>query len=241
MGTAHLLKGAHHRFPRRAWRLAAARPPHTRRGVSPRRDRGRQADHGAAAAATARALARGFRTFGGRWRARSGGWTRQRRARSWWQAGPGRRAGGGERAGARVGRRCRRARCTAAGAATAPPGPPTREWPGHRRPDCWTAGAERVRQGRVSGAAQLQPPRPRPEPQPLSRERWGFGAAARVFRVALGARRARCARPLALATTPGQRAHQLHAHPRTITIITAPPRPSDSSRTETPSKDPSAC
>jgi len=81
MGTARLQNNAHHRLLRRPWRLAAARPPQTRRGASPRRDRGHQTDHEAAAAATACALARGNRTFGGRWRARSGGWMRQRRVR----------------------------------------------------------------------------------------------------------------------------------------------------------------
>jgi len=87
------------RAVRGGWRPPA--PPQTRRHALPRRDRGRQADHEAAAAASACALARGIRTSGGRWRARPGGWTRQWGARSWWQAGPSGRAGGGERAGAR--------------------------------------------------------------------------------------------------------------------------------------------
>ena len=64
---------------RGGWRPPA--PPKTRRGASLRRDRGHQADYEAAAAATACALTRGIRTFGGRWRARPGGWTRQWGAR----------------------------------------------------------------------------------------------------------------------------------------------------------------
>ena len=39
---------------------------------------------------------------------------------------------------ARVGRRCRRAAPRPGRAVTAPPGPPTRQWLGHRRPDCWS-------------------------------------------------------------------------------------------------------
>jgi len=77
-----------------------SRPPQIRRRASPRRGRGRQADHGAAAAA--RPLTRGIGTLGGRWPARPGGWTRRRRTRSCWQAGAGGRAGGGDRAGARA-------------------------------------------------------------------------------------------------------------------------------------------
>jgi len=138
------------RSVRAGWRPSVAYPLFPKFGASPRRGRGRQADHRAAAAATACALTRGIHTVGGRRRARPGGWTRQRRARSWWQAGPGGRAGGGERAGARG--PPLPVRCSAARAATAPPGPPTRQWPGHRRPDCWSAGAERVRQGRVTSA-----------------------------------------------------------------------------------------
>ena len=67
-------------------------------------------------------------------------------------AGGARRAGSGERAGA-LGPPLP-ARCAAA----RPGRGAARQWPGHRRPDYWTAGAERVRQGRDSGAAQLQPP-----------------------------------------------------------------------------------
>ena len=121
--------------------------PQTRRYASPRRDGGRPRGRGGCDRVRAHARHPHIRRPLARpaW-----GWTRQRRARSWWQAGPGGRAGGGERAGARG--PPLPVRCSAARAATAPPGPPTRQWPGHRRPDCWSAGAERVRQGRVTSA-----------------------------------------------------------------------------------------
>jgi len=115
---------------------------------------------------------------------------------------------------ARVGRRLRRAAPRPGRAATAPPGPPTRQWPGHRRPDCCTAGAERVRQK----ASQGQPDTSRPDPNPNPNPRVAVRARAATHTHPCKTRRRRRRRYSVPEAAP---------HPKTAPSLCAPltPRP----------------